>query len=77
MQYVHLSEQSEIRYGPLQSKPKHDLFVETLSYLDPLIKHGCGLTVTEIKNVVSSLAENCDLLRSIQVWASNKCVIFF
>ena len=36
------------------------MFVEALSYLDPLIKDGYGLTVTEIKDVVSSLAENYD-----------------
>ena len=34
--------------------------MEALSYLDPLIKDGCGLTVTEIKDFVSSLAENYD-----------------
>ena len=34
--------------------------MEALSYLDPLIKDGYGLTVTEIKNFVSSLAENYD-----------------
>ena len=36
------------------------MFVEALSYLDPLIKDGDGLTVTEIKDFVSSLAENYD-----------------
>ena len=41
-------------------KTKHDLFVEALCYLDPLIKDAYGLTVTEIKYVVSSLAENYD-----------------
>ena len=41
-------------------KTKHDLFAEALSYLDPLIKDAYGLTVTEIKYVVSSLAENYD-----------------
>ena len=36
--------------------------MEALSYLDPLIKdgYGYGLTVTEIKDFVSSLAENYD-----------------
>ena len=34
--------------------------METLSYLDPLIKDGYGLTVTEIKDFVSSFAENYD-----------------
>ena len=34
--------------------------MEALSYLDPLIKDGYGLTVTEIKDFVSSLAENYD-----------------
>ena len=34
--------------------------MEALSYLDPLIKDGYGLTVTEIKDSVSSLAENYD-----------------
>ena len=37
MQYVHLSKQSESHYGPPQTNLKHDLFVEALSYLDPLI----------------------------------------
>ena len=46
--------------GPPQTKPKHDLFVEALSYLDALIKDGYGLTVTEIKDFMSSLAENYD-----------------
>ena len=60
MQYVHLSKQSETKYGAPQTKPKHDLFVEALSYLDPLIKDGYGLRVTEITDFVSSLAENYD-----------------
>ena len=60
MQYVHLSKQSETKYGPPQTKPKHDLFVEGLSYLDPLIKGGYGLTVTEIKDIVSTLADYYD-----------------
>ena len=34
--------------------------MESLSYLDPLIKDGYGLTVTAIKDFVSSLAENYD-----------------
>ena len=34
--------------------------MEALSYLDPLIKDGYGLTVTEIKDFVSRLAENYD-----------------
>ena len=34
--------------------------MEALSYSDPLIKDGYGLTVTEIKDFVSSLAENYD-----------------
>ena len=34
------------------------VFVEALSYLDSLIKY--GLTVTEILNFVSSLADNYD-----------------
>ena len=32
--------------------------MEALSYLDPLIKDGYGLTVTKIKDFVSRLAEN-------------------
>ena len=36
------------------------MFVEALSYLDQLIKDGYALTVTEIKDFVSSLAENYD-----------------
>ena len=60
MQYVHLSKQSETKYSPPQTTPKHDLFVEALSYLVPLIKDGYGLTVTEIKDFVSTLAENYD-----------------
>ena len=43
-------QQSETKYGSPQTKPKHDLFVEALSYLDPLIR----LTVTEIKDFVFS-----------------------
>ena len=53
--YIHIQTQ----YGPPQTKPKHDLFVEALSYFDPLIKDGYGLTVTEIKDL-SNLAENYD-----------------
>ena len=34
--------------------------MEALSYLDPLIKDDYGLTVTEIKDFVSRLAENYD-----------------
>ena len=34
--------------------------MEALSYIDPIIKDGYGLTVTEIKDFVSSLAENYD-----------------
>ena len=34
--------------------------MEALSYLDPLIKDGYELTVTEIKDFVSRLAENYD-----------------
>ena len=34
--------------------------MEALSYSDPLIKDGYGLAVTEIKDFVSSLAENYD-----------------
>ena len=34
--------------------------MEALSYLDPLIKDGYWLTVTEIKDFVSRLAENYD-----------------
>ena len=34
--------------------------MEALSYLDPLIKDGYGLTVTEIKDFVSSLPDNYD-----------------
>ena len=41
-------------------KPRHNLYIEALSYLNPLIKYGYGLTVTEIKDVVSSLADNYD-----------------
>ena len=60
MQYVHLSKQSETKHGPPRTKPKHDLFVEALSYLDPRFKDSYGLTFTEIKDFVSSLAENYD-----------------
>ena len=41
-----------------QTETKYDLFVETLSYLDPLFKDGYGLTVTEIKDFVYILADN-------------------
>ena len=44
-------------HGPLQT---NDLFVAALYYLDPLIKDGYRLTVTEIKDFVSSLAEHHD-----------------
>ena len=34
--------------------------MKALAYLDPLIKDSYGLTVTEIKDFVSSLPENYD-----------------
>ena len=34
--------------------------MEAVTYLDPLFKDGYGLTVSEIKDFVSSLAENYD-----------------
>ena len=40
MQYVQLSKQSDTKYGPPQTKPKHDLFVTAWFYLDPLNKAG-------------------------------------
>ena len=68
MQYIHLSKQSETKYGPPQTKPKHDLFVEALSYLDPLIKDGYGLTVTDIKDFVSILQNHLNTsFRSLTV----------
>ena len=60
MQYTHFSKQSEAKSGPPRTKPKYDLVVEACSHLDPLITDGCGLTVTEIKDFTSSLAENDD-----------------
>ena len=59
-QYVHLPKQSETKPGPSQTKPRHDLFMEAVPYLDPLIKNGYGLTVTEIKDFMSSLTKNED-----------------
>ena len=58
MQYIHLSKQSETNYGPLQTKPKG--FVEALCYLYPFNKGGYWLTVTEMKDVMFSLAEKYD-----------------
>ena len=51
---------TETKIGPPQTKSKHDLLVGASSYLNPLIKDGYGLTVTEIKDFVSSLAEIYD-----------------
>ena len=45
---------------PPQTKSKHDLFVEALSYLGPLIKDLSRLTFTEAKDFVITLAENYD-----------------
>ena len=56
MQYVHMSKQKQ----NMVLLKLNDLLVEALSYLDSLIKDGYGLTVTEIKDFVSSLAENYD-----------------
>ena len=55
---MHIYIYIQTKYGPPQTKPKHDLLVEALSF--PLIKDDYGLTVTEIKDFVSSLAENYD-----------------
>ena len=60
VEYVHLSKLSETKYGPPQTKPKNDLLVEALYYLGPLIKDGYRLTVAEINDFMSRLAENCD-----------------
>ena len=57
MQYGHLSKQSETKYGPPKlSQTFRGSFV---SY--PLNKDGYGLTVTETKDFMSSLAENYDI----------------
>ena len=60
MQHVHLSKQSEKKYSPSQTKPKHYLFVEALSYLGSLITDSDRLTVTETKDSMPTLADNYD-----------------
>ena len=63
MQYTYMSKQSEGNPNPPQAvyNLKHDLFMEALSHLDPLIKDGYGFTVTEIKDFMLSLAEDDDV----------------
>ena len=58
MEYVHLPKQPETNQNPPQTNRKHDLFMEALSHLNPLIKDGYGFTVTEMKDFMSSLEEN-------------------
>ena len=42
MEYVHLPKLPETNPNPPQTNHKHDLFMEALSHLNPLIKDGYG-----------------------------------
>ena len=57
-QYVQLPKDPELEEGQVTTNPRHELFKKALRSIDPLLDDGYGLTVTEIREFMLSLAEN-------------------
>src|ERR1700690_1440239 len=56
--YIHLARDTKLEEKQLTLNHRHELFMKALPSFDPLLDDGYGLTVTEIREFLLSLAEN-------------------